>query len=138
MNPGKAASLLARGPTPTVRPTGRRMAAAAAVVLCALFASPALAEQAMVIWKNHECGYFILQMKSGYGIFEWIDGPQPNDGDVLEGDFRSAGERRVDNKTVDLPTTILLSAFALSRSATAARMPAKCKALPGYLPFEGR
>jgi len=136
MNPGMTASLLPRGAT--FRRDGRRVAAAVAIVLCALFASPALAEQGMVIWKNHECGYFILLMKSGYGIFEWMDGPQPNDGDVLEGDFRSPGERLVDNKTVDLPTTILLNAFALSRSAIAARMPAKCKALPGYIPFEGR
>jgi hypothetical protein len=134
MNPGETASLLARGAT--FRRAGRRVAAAAAVVLCALHASPAFAEQGMVIWKNHECGSFILQMKSGYGIFEWIGGPQPNDGDVLEGDFTSSGEQRVDNKTADLPTTILLNAFALSRSAIAARMPAKCKALPGYIPFE--
>jgi len=120
----------------TLRRAGKQ--AAAATVLCALFASPALAEQGMVIWKNHECGCFILQMKSGYGIFQWIDGPQPNDGDVLEGDFRSAGERLVANKTADLPTTILLNAFALSRGAIAARMPAKCKKLPGYIPFDGR
>ncbi len=134
MNPGNTASLAARGAT--FRRAGRQTAAA--VVACALFASPALAEEGMVIWKNHECGYFILQMKSGYGIFEWKDGPQPNDGDVLEGDFRSPGERMIANKTADLPTTILLNAFALSRGAIAARMPAKCKALPGYVPFEGR
>ena len=135
MNPGKTAGLLARGAT--CRRAGRQ--AAAVIVLSALFGSPALAaDQGMVIWKNHECGYFILQMKSGYGIFEWMDGPQPNDGDVLEGDFRSSGERLVDNKTVDLPTTILLNAFALSRGAIAARMPSKCKALPGYIPFIGR
>lgn len=136
MNPGKTAGLLARDVT--YRRAGGRMSAAAAVVLCALYASPARAEQGMVIWKNRECGYFILQMKSGYGIFEWMDGPQPNDGDVLEGDFRSAGERLVDNRTADLPTTILLNAFALSRSAIAARMPANCKVLPGYVPFKGR
>ena len=112
--------------------------AAAAIALYVQFASLALAEQGMVIWKNHECGHFIVQMKSGYGIFEWVDGPQPNDGDVLEGDFRSSGERLVDNKSVDLPTTILLNAFALSRSAIAGRMPAKCKAFPSYIPFEGR
>lgn len=135
MNPGKTAGLPARDVT--YRRAGRRVATAAAVVLCALYASPARAEQGMVIWKNRECGYFILQMKSGYGIFEWMDGPQPNDGDVLEGDFRSAGERLVDNKTADLPTTILLNAFALSRSAIAARMPANCKVLPGYVPFKG-
>lgn len=135
MNPGKTAGLLARDVT--YRRAGGRMSAAAAVVLCALYASPARAEQGMVIWKNRECGYFILQMKSGYGIFEWMDGPQPNDGDVLEGDFRSAGERLVDNRTADLPTTILLNAFALSRSAIAARMPANCKVLPGYVPFKG-
>ena len=134
MNPGKTTSLLARDAI--FRRAGRQ--AGAAVVICALCAFPALAEQGMLIWKNHECGYFILQMKSGYGIFEWIDGPQPNDGDVLEGDFTSAGERRVDNKTVDLPTTIVLNAFALNRRAIAARMPAKCKVLPGYIPFEGR
>ncbi len=135
MNPGKAASSLTRGAT--FRRAGRRMSATAMVFLCVLCASPALAEQSMVIWKNHECGFFILQMKSGYGIFEWIDGPQPNNGDVLEGDFRSSGEQRVDNKTADLPTTILLNAFALTRNAIAARMPAKCKALTDYVPFEG-
>ena len=134
MNTGKTASLAARHAT--LRRAGKQSAAAIAV--CALLASPALAEQGMVIWKNHECGYFILQMKSGYGIFEWVDGPQPNDGDVLEGDFRSAGERQVDNKSVDLPATIVLNAFALSRSAIAARLPAKCQKLPGYIPFEGR
>jgi hypothetical protein len=134
MNPGNTVHSTAR--PATLRRA--RTQAAAALAVCALFASPALAEQGMVIWKNHECGYFIVQMKSGYGIFEWIDGPQPNDGDVLEGDFRSTGERQVDNKSVDLPATIVLNAFALSRSAIAARMPAKCKALPGYIPFEGR
>ena len=134
MNPDKTPGLRPR--RATLRRAGRQ--AAAAVVFCILFASPALAEQGMVIWKNHECGYFILQMKSGYGIFEWVDGPQPNDGDVLEGDFRSAGERMVANKTADLPTTILLNAFALTRGAIAARMPAKCKKLPGYIPFDGR
>ncbi len=136
MNPGEPASLPARS-TP-LRRVGRRVAAAAAVALCALFARPAPAEQGMVIWKNRECGYFILQMKSGYGIFQWIDGLQPNDGDVLEGDFGSPNERLVDNKTADVPATILLYAFALSRSAIAARMPAKCKALPGYVPFKRR
>ena len=134
MNPGNTPGLRPR--SATLRRAGRQ--AVAAVVFCALFASPALAEQGMVIWKNHECGFVILQMKSGYGIFEWVDGPQPNDGDVLEGDFRSAGERLVANKTADLPTTILLNAFALTRGAIAARMPAKCKKLPGYIPFEGR
>jgi len=134
MNPGNRPGLRPR--SATLRRAGRQ--AAAAAVFCALFASPALAEQGMVIWKNHECGCFILQMKSGYGIFEWMDGPQPNDGDVLEGDFKSAGERLVNNKTAHLPTTILLNAFALSRGAIAARMPSKCKALPGYIPFIGR
>ena len=134
MNSSHTTSLLARDAK--FRRAGTQ--AAAAIVLYAQFASHAFAEQGMVIWKNHECGHFIVQMKSGYGIFEWVDGPRPNDGDVLEGDFRSSSERLVDNKTVDLPTTILLNAFALSRSAIAGRMPAKCKALPGYIPFEGR
>jgi hypothetical protein len=117
--------------------TGMRLATGAALAIGVLLAHPALAEEGMVIWKNHDCGYLILQMKAGYGIYEWMAGPQPNDGDVLEGDFRSPGERRINNKTADLPTTVSVAALAPSRAAIAAHIPAKCKALPSYIPFEG-
>jgi hypothetical protein len=101
-------------------------------------ASVAHADEGMVIWKNYECGYFILQMKGGYGLYEWAAGPYPNDGDVIEGDLKATVEHRVNNKTADVPTTIFLDTFSNKRAAISARIPAQCKARPGYVPFEGQ
>jgi hypothetical protein len=115
----------------------RSMAAALSLVLAA-GANAARAEEGMVIWKNYECGYFILQMKGGYGLYEWAAGPYPNDGDVIEGDLKATAEHRVNNKTADVPTTIFLDSFSSTRAAISARIPAQCKARPGYVPFEGQ
>jgi hypothetical protein len=101
-------------------------------------ASVAHADEGMVIWKNYECGYFILQMKGGYGLYEWAAGPYPNDGDVIEGDLKATVEHRVNNKTADVPTTIFLDTFSNKRATISARIPAQCKARPGYVPFEGQ
>ena len=100
-------------------------------------ANPARADEGIVIWQSHECGYFILQMKAGYGLFEWLAGPYPNDSDVIEGELKEPGEHRVNNKTADVPTTIFLDTFSEKRAAISARMPASCKAKPDYKPFEG-
>jgi hypothetical protein len=110
----------------------------ASCLLAAMAANVAHAEDGTVIWKNYECGYFILQMKGGYGLYEWAAGPYPNDSDVFEGDLKSAGEHKVNNKTADVPTSIYLDTFSAKRSAISARIPAKCKSRPGYVPFEGQ
>jgi hypothetical protein len=101
-------------------------------------ANAARADEGMVIWKNYECGFFILQMKGGYGLYEWAAGPYPNDGDMIEGDLKAKGEHRVNNKTADVPTTVFLDTFSKKRAEISARIPAQCKARPGYVPFEGR
>lgn len=107
-------------------------------LLATAVANVARADEGTVIWKNYECGYFILQMKAGYGLYEWAAGPYPNDSDVLEGDLKSAGEHKVNNMTADMPTTIFLDTFSAKRAAVSARIPAKCKARPDYVPFEGQ
>jgi hypothetical protein len=113
----------------------------AAMMFClgaAAAANLAHADEGTVIWKNHECGYFILQMKAGYGLYEWAAGPYPNESDVIEGELREPGELRVNNKTADVPTTIFLDTFSEKRATISARIPAKCKVKPGYIPFEGQ
>ena len=111
-----------------------------AIVMLSLVAAAASnvaqAEEGTVIWKNYDCGYFILQMKSGYGLYEWVAGPYPNDSDVIEGELSASGEHRANNKTADVPTTIFLDTFSAKRAAISARIPAKCKARPGNVPFE--
>ena len=116
------------------------IAARRALVLTALVAAAANvahAEEGVVIWRNYDCGFFILQMKSGYGLYEWVAGPYPNDSDVIEGDLKVQGEHRVNNKTADVPTTIFLDTFSAKRAPISARIPARCKARPGYVPFDG-
>lgn len=127
MNAGKPARLAAMA-----------LSAVVLSIVAGTAADVAHAEDGMVIWKNYECGFFILQMKAGYGLYEWVAGPFPNDSDVIEGEIKAPGEHRVNNKTADVPTTIFLDAFSEKRTAISARIPAKCKAKPGYVPFEGQ
>jgi len=112
-----------------------RRAAAILILATAAAADHARAEQGMVIWKDYDCGFFILQTKTGYGLYEWVAGPYPNDGDVIEGELQAAGEHRVNNKTADVPTTIFLDTFAEKRAPVSARIPRKC-GKPGQRPFE--
>lgn len=108
--------------------TGIRLLAAALLITGATVAAaqaPAAGE-GMVIWKSLDCGHFILQTKAGYGLFEWVSGPLPNDGDLLEGEARVPGEYRIENKTADVPTVVYLVEFSSSRAAIAARIPERC------------
>ena len=112
--------------------TAIRMRVRLLCAACLLFVTgTALADQGMVIWQNRACGFFVLQMKSGYGLFEWISGPQPNDGDVIEGDLSVPGEYRVNFGTGDLPTLIFLQETVADRAAIAARTPEKCRSPKG-------
>ena len=110
----------------------------AVLLAFAAAAAAARADEGVVIWRNYDCGFFVLQMKSGYGLYEWVAGPYPNDSDVIEGELKQDGEHRVNNKTADLPTTIFLDTVSAKRAAISARIPAKCKSRPGYVPFEGQ
>ena len=47
------------------------------------------AAEGVVIWRNYDCGFFILQTKAGYGLYEWVAGPYPNESDVIEGELQS-------------------------------------------------
>jgi hypothetical protein len=115
-----------------------RRAAVVLSLVAAAAADAAHADEGIVIWKNYDCGFFVLQMKAGYGLYEWVAGPYPNDSDVIEGELNAPGEHRVNNKTADVPTTIFLDTFAKKRAPISARIPAKCKARPDYVPFEGQ
>jgi len=117
-----------------------RLPALRAAVMLSLVAAVwnvAHADEGVVIWKNTECGFFVLQMKAGYGLYEWVAGPYPNDSDVIEGELKSPGEHRVNNKSADVPTTIFLDTFSEKRAAISARIPAQCKAKPDDKPFAG-
>lgn len=97
-----------------------------AVGLCIGFGGPAEAAQGTVIWKNQECGYFILQTARGYGLLEWMAGAAPHDGDVIEGDIEVKGAQEFHNRTADLPVTAYVAARSPRRSEVEKSIPARC------------
>jgi hypothetical protein len=113
----------------------RRAAVMLSLVATAV-ANAAHADEGLVIWKNFDCGYFVLQLKAGYGLYELVTGPFPNDSDVLEGELTAAGEHHVNNKTADVPSTIFLDTYSAKRAVISTRIPAKCKANPNSVEFE--
>jgi hypothetical protein len=64
-------------------------------------AAPALAAEATVSWYDPTCRYFVAQLpegSEGFGLFEWKEGPEPKEGDVIEGDLLGGPELKVTHK----------------------------------------
>ena len=114
-----------------------RLGAMLVAMAATLVTGVAHADAGVVIWKNFDCGFFVVQAKSGYGLLEWISGPFPNSSDVIEGEFSSAGEHRMHNTTADLPMTVFLDSFSPRRADISGHIPAKCSAKPEQEPFAG-
>jgi hypothetical protein len=64
------------------------------VFLCVL-SVPALADRGIVSHKQSGCDYFVVETNSGYDVFEWYGGYDPDKGDVLVGKFNSYGMRDI-------------------------------------------
>ena len=94
--------------------------------LCIGFGGPAAAAQGTVIWKNQECGFFILQTARGYTLLEWIAGAAPHDGDIIEGDIEAKGAQEFHNRTADLPVTAHIAARSSRRSEAEKGIPPRC------------
>lgn len=90
-------------------------------------AQPAAAAQGTVIWKNHGCGHFILQTAKGYGLYEWVSGALPNDGDIIDGKLDAAGSQEFDNRTADQPVTVFVVAHTTHRGELDSKIPARCR-----------
>lgn len=91
------------------------------------FAGPVAAAQGTVIWKNQDCGYFILQTSKGYGLFEWVAGGSIRDGDVIEGEVNAEGTLQLLNRTADLPVTAYSAARSPKRSEVEKDIPSRCR-----------
>jgi hypothetical protein len=84
------------------------------------------AAQGTVIWKNQDCGFFILQTSKGYGLFEWVAGGALRDGDVIEGEVNAKGTLQLYNRTADLPVTAFSTARSSKRTEVEKDIPSRC------------
>ena len=105
----------------------------ALILLTALAASAAVAEEkppeeAKVIWKERYCSFFIVQSSWGFTLFEHLNGPWPNDDDVISGKLDGFGTRNVVNKTADNQLTLVYSEISsTSKRWVAKKIPGFCR-----------
>jgi hypothetical protein len=103
------------------------------VLLTAFTASAAAAEEkppeeAKVIWKERYCSFFIVQSSWGFTLFEHLNGPWPNDNDLIVGKLDGFGTRNVVNKTADNQLTLVYSEISsTSKRWVAKKIPGFCR-----------
>ena len=74
--------------------------------LCLLSYSPAVnAAKGVVVYYRQGCDYYIVETNMGYTLLEWYGGNDPNEGDILVGDYETYGMKTV--RVEDTSPTIL-------------------------------
>ena len=91
-------------------------------------------EEGTVIWKDHQCAFFIVQTPSGYTLFEWMSGPRPSDGDRIEGPLEGFGPRNVVNKTAQEQVTLAYTeVHSTSKKWVGEKIPRFCRRRKDFL-----
>jgi hypothetical protein len=105
------------------------------LVSCAAAAAPnAAIEEGTVLWWDKTCSFFIVQTPSGFTLFEWMNGPKPEPGHLIEGPLEGFGPRNLINKTVENQVTLAYTeVHSTSKRWVANKIPGFCKRKKGYL-----
>jgi hypothetical protein len=91
-------------------------------------------EDAKVIWKERYCSFFLVQSSWGYTLFEHLNGPWPNDDDVISGKLDGFGTRNVINKTADNQITLVYSEISTTSNRWVAnKIPGFCRRKKEFL-----
>ena len=110
-----------------------------ALLLCLASAAPALSaepavEDGSVIWRDRKCAFFIVQSNWGYTLFEYLNGPWPEEKDVISGRLDGFGSRNVTNKTADNQLTLVYSEISsTSKKWVGGKIPAFCRRKKDFL-----
>jgi hypothetical protein len=86
----------------------------------------AFAAKGVVVFKKSGCDYFIVQTTMGYGILEWYGGNDPDEDDVLVGNFESYGMMDIYNLSADSELTVWVEDYWLSKSRALEEYYDKC------------
>jgi hypothetical protein len=86
------------------------------------------AEEGTVTFHDPSCGFFILKLpgEEGYGLFEWLSGPTPAVGQVMDGDIIASEEIDVTNKTAGGTNRVTHWANAPKEETLVRSLPTKC------------
>lgn len=104
----------------------RRCAAALAALSLWAVAFPAFAAKGVVVYYRSGCDYYIIESRSGYALLEWYGGNDPDEGDVIVGEFERYGLQRLHNLTRDQETSAYVEDYGLSRGRVVEKYHEKC------------
>jgi hypothetical protein len=91
-------------------------------------------EQATVLWWEARCNFFVVQTPSGFTLFEWVSGPKPDLGHVMEGPMEGFGPRNLINKSADDQVTLAYTeVHSTSKRWVAEKIPGFCKRKKDFL-----
>lgn len=85
------------------------------------------ASNGVVAYYKSGCDYFIVETTKGYAILEWYGGYDPNEGDVITGDFEIYGIKKIYNITADQETNVWVEDFWLSKDRAIEKYIDKCE-----------
>lgn len=93
----------------------RQLAFFVLILLFASFVGTSFAAKGLVIYKKSGCDYFIVVTDMGYALLEWYGGSDPNEGDVIVGNFESYGFKDIYNLTSDSELRVWVEDYWLSK-----------------------
>jgi hypothetical protein len=80
-----------------------------------------------VSYKKYGCDYFIVEDGAGYyDVLQWYGQNDPDEGDILYGDFHTYGFKDFYNKTADAMTHEWIEDYLLSWSSAITKYDQKC------------
>ncbi|MGA7769961.1 MAG: hypothetical protein WCA27_27510 [Candidatus Sulfotelmatobacter sp.] len=96
-------------------------------VASAICAKPALAaSKGTVVKRISSCDYFMVKTDAGYAVLEWYGGHDPDNADLLIGNFESYGMHDILDDTADETVTVWTEDYALSRTRALEILVDKC------------
>lgn len=95
-------------------------------VLFILAPEAAIAAKGAVAYKKSGCDYFIAETVSGYVLLEWYGGNDPDEGDIIVGNFESYGFKDIYNLTADSELRVWVEDYMLSKSSVIEKYFDKC------------
>jgi hypothetical protein len=91
-------------------------------------------EEGTVLWWDVTCNFYIVQTPSGFTLFEWMSGPKPEPGNVIEGPLEGFGPRNLINKTADNQVSLAYTeVHSTSKRWVVGKIPGFCKRKKGLV-----
>jgi hypothetical protein len=79
----------------------RRMIKLIVLVVALFISNAASAAKGVVVYYKSGCDYYLVETSLRYALLEWYGGNDPNEGDILVGDFERYGMKEIYNLAAD-------------------------------------